>query len=137
MRYPLDELLDKRSIIQLKIERIDNDEERKNLILEFSDYTFGIGEYIGEKICTREQVEEWHQKLYEANGNVWDLETNIRKGQIGDMSLEEVGKTAIAIRESNGARIRIKSEIVKVVGIGYVDIKINHASQSAEEPFKN
>jgi hypothetical protein len=129
MRYPLDELLDKRSIVQLKIERIDDNEERKKLVREFSDYTFGIAEYISEKICTKEQVEEWHQKLYEANGKVWDLETNIRKGQIGNMSLEEVGRTAIKIREANGVRVRIKGEIVGKSGIGYKDIKINHASE--------
>jgi len=129
MRYPLDELLDKRSIIQLKIERIDDYEDRKRLLKEFSDYTLAISEYVYERICTIEQVNDWHAKLYEANGNVWDLEVNIRKGQIGDMNLEEVGKTAIKIREANGARVRIKSDIVKKVGIGYEDIKINHASQ--------
>lgn len=129
MRYPLDELLDKRSIIQLKIERIDDSEDRKRLIREFSDYTFAISDYINEKVCTREQVEEWHNKLYDANGSTWDLESKIRKGQIGDLSLEEVGKTAISIRESNGVRVRIKSNIVEKVGIGYKDIKINHASE--------
>ena len=123
MRYPLDELLDKRSIIQLKIERIDDNEERKRLIKEFGDYTLSIAEYIAEKICTREQVEEWHHKLYEANGKIWDLEANIRKGQIGDMSFEEVGRTAIEIREANGIRVRIKSEIVRAIGQGYEDIK--------------
>ncbi len=129
MRYPLDELLDKRSIIQLKIERIDDSEDRKRLIKEFNDYTFAISDYINEKICTREQAEEWHKNLYDANGKTWDLESKIRKGQIGDLSLEEVGKTAIEIRESNGSRVRIKSDIVDKTGIGYRDIKINHASE--------
>ena len=45
------------------------------------------------------------------------------------MSLEDVGRTAIDIRESNGLRVRIKGEIVEAVGIGYRDIKINHASE--------
>jgi len=129
MRYPLDELLDKRSIIQLKIERIEDSEDRKRLIKEFSDYTFAICDYINEKVCTKEQVEEWHKHLYDANGNTWDLEAKIRKGQIGNISLEEVGKTAIAIRENNGVRVRIKSDIVSKTGIGYKDIKINHASE--------
>ncbi len=137
MRYPLDELLDKRSIIQLKIERIDDNEERKKLIEEFGDYTLGIAEYIAESVCTEEQVKGWHEKLYEANGRVWDLEANIRKGQIGDMALEEVGRTAIKIREANGIRVGIKSEIVRAVGIGYQDIKINHASEETFETYKS
>ena len=73
-------------------------------------------------------VFDWSERLYDANGKTWDSESNIRKGQLGEMSLEEIGRTAIAIRESNGVRIRIKSEIVKTTGIGYTDIKINHAS---------
>ena len=135
MRYPVDELLDKRSIIQLKIERIDDESDRERLRQEFEDYTLAIGDYVSEGVCTIEQVKDWHQRLYEANGKTWDLETNIRKGQVGEMSLEEIGRTAIMIRESNGVRVRIKSEIVEVVGIGYRDIKINHASQATmEEP---
>jgi len=133
MRYPLDELIDKKTIIQLKIERIKDSEDQERLKKEFEDYSKAIENYVKEGICKREQVKEWNHKLFEANGTTWDLETNIRKGQLGDMSLEEVGKTAIAIRESNGVRVRTKSEIVSTVGIGYKDIKINHASEKTME----
>lgn len=128
MRYPLDELLDKRSIIQLKMERLEGD-ELESLIREFNDYTKAIEEYISEGVCTYPQFDQWHKELYEANGRTWDLEANLRKGQIGKMSLEDVGRTAIAIRESNGFRVSIKSKIVSETGVGYRDIKINHASQ--------
>jgi hypothetical protein len=129
MRYPIDELLDKRSIIQLKIERIDDEDDRARLVRELEDYTEAIDKYVCEGVCDTNQVNGWHSRLYEANGKTWDLEVNIRKGQLGDMSLEEIGRTAIAIRESNGVRVRVKSEIVETVGIGYKDVKINHASQ--------
>jgi len=129
MRYPLDELIDKRSITQLKIERIADAEDRERLKREFGDYTGAIQEYVEEGVCTPEQVETWHKRLYVANGDTWSLESEIRKGQIGNLSLEEIGRTAIKIRESNGVRVRIKSEIVETVGIGYKDIKINHASE--------
>jgi len=137
MRYPLDELLDKRSIIQLKIERIDNNKEKDRLKREFKDYTEAIIEYINEGICNIQQVKKWHQELYEANGKTWDLEARIRKGQIGDLSLEEIGKTAIAIRESNGIRVGIKSKIVEAIGIGYKDIKINHASEDSLRGYRS
>jgi len=135
MRYPLDELLDKRSIIQLKIERIEDNSDKERLKKEFEDYTKAIEEYVKERVCSFKQVKEWHKELYEANGTTWNLETNIRKGQTGDMSLDEIGKTAIKIRESNGVRVRIKSKIVETVGIGYKDIKINHASQTMKFLF--
>lgn len=127
MRYPLDELIDKKSIIRLKIERIDS-QEKNRLKKEYQDYNQAIEEYISEGVCSKEQVIDWYKRLYKANGNTWDLESKIRKGQIGDLSLEEVGKTAINIRKSNGVRVGIKSEIVEITGIGYKDIKINHAS---------
>ena len=129
MRYPLDELLDKRSIIRLKIERIDDESDKERLKKEFADYTKAIEEYIEEGFCTKGQIDEWYKELYDANSRTWDLETNIRKGQTKDIGLDEIGKTAIEIRESNGVRVRVKSKIVETVGIGYKDIKINHASQ--------
>jgi len=131
MKYPLDELLDRQSIVQLKIERLpENREEKAGLQKEFEDYTQAIEEYVAEGVCSNEQVEQWHGKLYEANAKIWDLEAEIRAGQVGDLSLEEVGRRAIAIREANGNRVGIKSRIVEQTKIGYKDVKINHVSQS-------
>jgi hypothetical protein len=136
MRYPLDELLDKRSIIQLKIERGEQRLDRERLMKEYQDYTRAIEEYISDKICTREQVEQWHKELYEVNGIIWDLEDGIRKGQVGHVPLEEVGRTALAIRERNGIRVAIKAKIVSAIGIGYREIKMNHASEEAMKNYK-
>lgn len=128
MRYPLDELIDKTSIIQLKFERIPDLEDRSRWINEVKEYCMAIGRFIGESKCTYEQVEEWYKKLYEINKATWDLEADIRKGKEGELGLEEVGRRAIAIRENNGKRIRVKGDIVKKICMGYEDIKINHAS---------
>jgi len=134
MRYPLDELLDKRSIIQLKIERGNERVNKEGLRKEYNDYTEAIYEFAKEGYCTRKQIEEWHSELYAANEKTWNLEDDIRKGQTGHLSLEEIGRTALRIRESNGIRIGIKAKIVNATGIGYREIKINHAS---EESIKN
>lgn len=128
MRYPLDELLDKSSIIQLKFERIDDLEDRSRWMNEIRDYSIAIGEYIGGGACAYKQIKDWFNKLYEINGKIWDLEADIRKGKEGELGLEEVGRRAIAIRNNNGGRIRIKGEIIETIGVGYKDIKINHAS---------
>lgn len=141
MRYPLDELLDKRSITQLKIERINDNDEKKRLKKEFLDYTLAIQDYVKENICSDEQIEQWHNELYNANGKTWDLESNIRKGQLGNLEdisvLAEIGRTAIKIRESNGIRVGIKGKIVEICGIGYKDIKINHASEDSLKIYKS
>jgi len=141
MRYPLDELLDKRSIIQLKIERIEDNSDRERLKREFLEYTQAVSEYVKEGKCSKEQAEQWHRELYEANGKTWDLESRIRKGQLGNLEdisvLAEIGRTAVRIRESNGVRVGIKSKIVEAVGIGYKDIKINHASQDSLRDYRS
>ena len=128
MKYPLDELLDKRSIIQLKIERIPDIETKHRLSREIMDYSQAIGVYVGEKVCVEEDVLNWHNSLYEINGKMWDLEAAIRQGKEGELGLEEVGRRAIEIRKLNGERVKIKSSIVDKIGFGYKDIKVNHAS---------
>jgi hypothetical protein len=135
MRYPLDELLDKRSIIQLKIERGNERVDKERLRKEYLDYTQAINEFIADGICNEKQIEDWYSELYEANEKTWNLEDNIRKGQTGHLSLEEVGRTAIKIRESNGVRIGIKAKVVNTTGVGYREIKINHASEKAIERY--
>lgn len=130
MNYPLDELLDKRSIIQLKIERIEDEEDKEMLKKEFKDYTKVVEEYISDGICSSDQFEKWHKSLYEINGIVWDLEADIRKGKDEELGMSEIGKRAIKIRDNNSIRIMIKAEIVRKSGIGYFDIKTNHISRS-------
>ncbi len=141
LRYPLDELVDKRSIAQLKIERIENIEDKARLQEEYRHHTLAIEQYVAEGICTKAQVRQWHQELYDSNGRTWDLEAAIRKGQLGDLQdihvLAEIGRTAIKIRESNGVRVAIKSKIVETIGIGYKDIKINHASQDVLKDYRS
>lgn len=130
MRYPLDELIDKRSIIQLKIERIPD--RKTELSGEYEDYTGAILEYEKENIASPMEVVEWHEKLYKVNGQIWDLEADIRAGKEGELGLEEVGKRALAIRNLNSERILVKRNIVIRTGIGYKDVKDNHAS---EQPY--
>ena len=140
MRFPLDELLDKRSIIQLKIESIEDNSDRERLKKEFLEYTHAAEDYVQDGKCSTEQVEQWHRELYEANGKTWDLEARIRKGQLGNLDdinvLAKIGRTAVKIRESNGVRVGIKSKIVEATGIGYRDIKINHASGDSLRNYK-
>ena len=128
MRYPADELIDKVSIIQLKIERIPDKEGKALLKQEYMDYCRAIKEYVSEGVFTKAQWNNWHKELYEVNSRIWDLEAAIRQGKEKELGLEEVGRRALSIRNNNGIRIRIKSSIVEKIGLGYKDIKINHAS---------
>lgn len=122
MEMPLSEILDRMSIIKLKIERIGE----PHLKAEYEEYKNALIDYEkrGVKIDPN-----WMLELYEKNSQIWDLESDIRKGKEGEMGLEEVGRRAIAIREINKKRISIKNKIVKETGSGFKDVKMNHASE--------
>jgi len=121
MEMPLAEVIDRFVIVKLKMERIKTEDKRK----EYEHYKKALEGYEKKGIIIKK---EWIDKLYEANGKIWDLEHDIRKGKEGELGMEEVGRRAIQIREANKIRISIKNEIVEATGSGFKDVKMNHAS---------
>jgi len=68
-------------------------------------------------------------KMLEANGNIWTLESDIRQGKEGELGLEEVGRRALAIRDLNAGRIKVKNELNEHFKEGFIELKVNHASE--------
>lgn len=122
MEMPLAEVIDRFVIVKLKTERIKTEDKKE----EYEHYKKVLEDYKKQGINIKQ---EWIDRLYEANGKIWDLEHDIRKGKEGLLGLEEVGRRAIQIREINKTRISIKNEIVEKTGSGFKDIKMNHASE--------
>jgi len=120
MKMPISEILDRYSIAILKKERADaeNSKEINDLRFEIDGYLKDHYEFINQKI----------KDLIQVNGDIWDLESDIRRGKEGELGLEEVGRRAIKIREFNKTRITYKNDVVDYFGEGYKDIKINHVS---------
>ena len=115
MKMPISEIADRYSIALLKKERAnaDNDQEINTLYQELVKY---------------DQALNFVEKLKEINGQIWDLESDIRKGKENELGLEEVGRRAIVIRGLNKIRVSYKNEMVNIYGEGFEDIKMNHAS---------
>lgn len=105
------EVADRYTINKLKNERL-------GLTIDLSEY---------EEELERYEINEQVNRLYEINGKIWDLESDIRKGKEGELGLEEVGRRAIQIRIYNGERISVKNEIAEVLG-GFIEVKGDHAS---------
>lgn len=112
---PISEMADRLSIAILKDIRTEND---------MSEEIIAYREELKHYEC-----ENYIHKLIEVNGKIWDLEADIRAGREGSMSLEEVGRRAIAIRELNKIRVGYKNELVEKFREGFKDIKINHGSE--------
>lgn len=130
MSYPLPELIDRQTILQLKIERIPH--EAEHLKKEFALFEIAVFEMAKELKCPRINVVNWYLMLYEINKRIWDLEAGIRKGDLGGLTMAQVGEIAIKIRKTNGERVRVKAEITRVTGSGFPDIKTNHCSEDVK-----
>lgn len=120
IEFPLPDLLDKISILKLKMERIG-----ENSSIEEYNYLYNK---IKSKIFKLD-ADEYIQKLYSINRIIWDLEAAIRQGKDDELGLEEIGRRALLIRGHNKIRITIKNEIVEKFGIGFKDVKVNHLSE--------
>jgi len=70
--------------------------------------------------------------LFAVNAAIWQLEWQVRQGREGEIGFEEVGRRALAIRDRNAERIRIKNRIAELTGSLFREQKTDHAS--AEEP---
>ena len=119
---PLAEVLDRLSILKLKVERINEPHLRKELEV----FSKAIQEFKNRGTIIKDS---WLNELYMINAKIWDLEYDIRKGKEGELGLEEVGKRAILIRNLNRERVALKNKIIEETGIGFKDIKINHVSE--------
>ena len=119
---PLAEVLDRLSILKLKIERINESHLKK----EQESFNKAIQEFKNHGIKIKNS---WLEELYNVNAKIWDLESDIRKGKEGELGLEEVGRRAILIRNLNRERVAIKNNIIEETGIGFKDVKVNHASE--------
>lgn len=118
MDVPLSEIIDRISILMLKIENRDLPafhEELKECNQEV--------EKMKEKgILVKE---EWLDDLYKINKYQWDLESKNKEGQEGKLSLEELGRVYIELQISNKRRVAVKNRIVEDSKNGFTDIKIN------------
>ena len=68
-------------------------------------------------------------ELQMANTDVWNLESEVRRGQESELGFAEVGKRALAIREKNKERIEQVNRINQLFGEKRKESKFDHASE--------
>lgn len=119
MKYPLAEVVDRLTILELKRDRLSANQAVAN---EAARLSAALPSILSHRLAA------WRDDLKNINAKIWDLEADIRQGKEGLLGLEEVGRRAIAIRELNGNRIRIKNQIARLVG-EFEEVKVEHASE--------
>ena len=77
-----------------------------------------------------ELVDNEVKKLQEIHEQIWILESELKSGCEQELSLEEIGRRAITIRNWNSQRILIKNHIADILNKDSVrEIKKDHLSQ--------
>jgi hypothetical protein len=121
MEMTLSEMIDRYSILLLKKDRLPEhaavQEECSRFAIELEIYQ------------EQEYVREHLDLLVKVNGQIWDLESDIRRGREGELGLEEVGRRALLIRDLNAERIRLKNRVAERHG-EFKEIKVDHASDT-------
>jgi hypothetical protein len=112
------ELLDKISILQIKLERISDESKLNNIRTEYTALT-----EIGVKLLEDEQVSVLYNKVKEVNETLWDLEDDIRMKEKAKAFDEEFIRLAREIYRTNDRRAEAKKEINLLTGSLFVEEK--------------
>ncbi len=120
---PINELCDRLTIAELKLERLSAQEPDKTLLSKQIAYFWaGVDR-------NNLQLLELIARLKTINGQMWDLEYDLRKGLDESLGLAEIGRRAIEIRNFNRTRIAVKNQIAELVlQPEFFDCKMNHVS---------
>ena len=115
--FPVIELFDRLAIAEVKFKKTRANEQ--------------------ELIWYQRQVQDFdltaasnlYDDLKEIHQEIWALEAELKSGKEEELPLEEIGRRAIAIRNKNNKRIRIKNAMADLLGDSIQEIKKDHLSE--------
>lgn len=118
MKLSIGDVIDRWTIAHLKQIRggIDTSEEQS----AYRDYCASYDQKV---------IMSAFRDLLKHNGDIWSLESDIRKGKEGELGLEEVGRRALKIRDHNKLRIEVKNKINNLYNEGFQEVKVKHSSE--------
>jgi hypothetical protein len=118
MIFPVIELVDRYAIAKLKFSKTDGANHD-----EFEFYKHQLSNF------KLETVQQELEDLYDIHSKIWSLEAELKTGREAELTLEEIGRRAIKIRDFNNQRIRLKNVIADKLGCVVKEIKQDHLSQ--------
>src|SRR3989338_687557 len=127
MEVTLPELLDKKSILLLKLENLGESasNKAKNIKNNLDECNKAIEEFEKKGIEIRKQ---WSDKLYEYNKEAWVLYDKMAQEEKKENpDFLEMGKIYIGMQIANKKRVAVKNQITDLTGEGFKDVKIGRA----------
>lgn len=115
--FPIIELVDRYVIAKLKFDRTNANRE------ELDFYTKQL-----ESVDLR-LISHKLEDLRNIHSCIWDLESQLKSGRESELSLSEIGRRAILIRDHNNKRIALKNEMASILKCSVREIKKDHLSE--------
>jgi len=116
------DILDRMSIVKLKIERIGVPE----LQAEMDALQKAVDEFKKRGI---EIKDSWLEELYKINSEEWDLLNKMNEEKKSGRDYEKIGRLYIETEGVNKRRAEAKNKIIEETGEGFKEIKKNHPSE--------
>ena len=115
--FPIIELVDRYCIAKLKFTKTSkNQEELVFYQHQLINYDLNL-------------VQQELEVLYQIHNEIWALEKELKSGMEYQLTLEEIGRRAIQIRDWNNKRIRLKNAMADKLGQSHLhEIKHDHLS---------
>lgn len=115
--FPIIELVDRLAIAEIKFKRTKANEEE-------------LLWYMNEAIrIDLTQIVDEYEDLKHIHNEIWELEAELKTGREAELSLEEIGRRAIAIRDYNNKRVKLKNAMAEKLNCPVREIKKDHLSQ--------
>ena len=70
-----------------------------------------------------------YEALKTIHNEIWELEALLKTGREAELSLEEIGRRAIAIRDHNNKRVALKNAMAEKLKCSVREIKQDHLSE--------
>lgn len=131
MEIPLPEVIDRISILRLKIERVGEPQ----LDQQMKEFERALEEFERNGATVKKS---WVDELYEINKGIWDLEWDVRKivnsGDVwkeaeNKIGFEELGRRSLEVEGLMKRRIMVKNRISEETGSGFKEIKVDHCGE--------
>ncbi|MBO9717024.1 MAG: hypothetical protein J7507_09475 [Pseudoxanthomonas sp.] len=113
------ELVDKITILEIKAERIHQDDRRRNVVVELE----GLLPLWRELVARAPELHELKAGLRAVNERMWDVQDALRAKEAAQDFGAEFIELARAVAARNGERIGIKNEINRLAGSQFVEEK--------------
>ena len=119
MKFPIIEIVDRYAISVVKYEKTNgaNQEELDFYLEQMNEIDINPSD---PKLL----------ELIEHHRYVWSLEDDFKKAKIDDLSLEEIGRRALYIRDIGYRRVDLKNDFAKILGDPVREIKQDHVTNS-------